>query len=72
MKYYMHFQLYFNFNYHYLYPTHILSTHLPTYHYLHPMYMLPIIIVTYIYILYTYLPKCLQTIDLHNLIYTLL
>jgi hypothetical protein len=40
MKYWMHFQLYFKFNYHCLYPTHILPTHLPTYHYLHPMYML--------------------------------
>jgi hypothetical protein len=29
------------------------------------------IIVTYIYILHTYLPKYLQTIDLHNLTYTL-
>jgi hypothetical protein len=29
IKYCMHFQLYFNFNHHYLYPTHILPTHLP-------------------------------------------
>jgi len=41
MKYCMHFQLYFNFHYHYLYPTHTLPTHLPTYHYLHVTYMLP-------------------------------
>jgi hypothetical protein len=55
MKYYMHFQLYFNFNYHYLYPTHILPTHIPYYHYSHLMYMLS----TYycnLYLHITYLP----------------
>jgi hypothetical protein len=51
MKYCMHFQLYFNFNYHYLYPTHILPTHLPTYHYSHPTYMLP----TYYWNLYLHI-----------------
>jgi hypothetical protein len=49
------FQLDFNFNYHYLYPTHILPTHLPTDHYLHPMCML----LTYycnLYLHITYIP----------------